>query len=191
LLPWWDVRQYLEDYTSRNATISQLLGGGIYVCCDFLINLVRRRSSRAARALIALYDRWQSLTGGVRYPRRWGTIPAGRKTPTRPIGLTAGDLVQVRSYEDILSTLDTNNRNRGMYFDAEEVPYCGKTLRVRSTVSKIIDEKTGKMLTLKDRNVILEGAICEARYSDRRMICPRAIYSIWRETWLKRADEEA
>jgi hypothetical protein len=64
---------------------------------------------------------------------------------------------------------------------------CGKTFRVRSTVTKIIDEKTGKMLTLKDRNVILEGAICQARYSDRRMMCPRAIYSIWRETWLTTA----
>ena len=99
--------------------------------------------------------------------------------------------MQVRTYREILSTLDVNNRNRGLYFDAEEVPYCGKKLRVRSCVTKIIDEKTGKMLALKDRNVILEGAICQARYSDRRMACPRAIYSIWRETWLERVDQSA
>jgi hypothetical protein len=183
-LPWWDFRQYLEDYTSGNASIAQLLSGGIYVCYDSLVTITRSYSTRAARALMSLYDRCQAVVGGVPYPRRWGSIPAGQKTPTRPLHVQAGDLVQVRSYEEILSTLDTNNRNRGMYFDAEEVPYCGKTFRVRSTVTKIIDEKTGKMLALKDRNVILEGVICQARYSDRRMLCPRAVYSIWRETWL-------
>jgi hypothetical protein len=190
-LPWWDFRQYAEDYTSGNASIRQLLSGAIYVSFDSFVNLVRRRSSRAAGALIYLYDRLQALVGGGPYPRRWGSIPAGQKTPTRPLQLKAGDLVQVRTYQEILSTLDTNNRNRGMYFDAEEVPYCGETLRVRSSVNKILDERTGKMLMLKDHNVILDGAICQARYSDRRMICPRAIFSIWRETWLTRADEDA
>lgn len=189
-LSWWDIRQYFEDYTSGNATIRQLLSGGMYVFCYSLIRLTRRYSSRGAGALTRLYDSYQAAVGGVPFPRRWGAIPAGQKTPSRPLHLQAGDLVQVRTYADILSTLDTNNRNRGMFFDAEEVPYCGKTLRVRSTVNKIIDEKTGRMLALKDHNVILEGAICQARYSDRRMICPRAIFSIWRETWLDRLDGE-
>jgi hypothetical protein len=190
-LAWWDFRQYLEDYTSGNTSLPQILSGAIYVCYYRLVRFVGRRSQRAARGLIRLYDRVQSVVGGTPYPRRWGTIAAGQKTPTRPLGLTAGDLVQVRSYDEILTTLDVHNRNRGLYFDAEEVPYCGKTFRVLSKVVNLIDEKTGKMLTLKDQNVILDGAICQARYSDRRMGCPRAIYSIWRETWLQPAPETA
>ena len=51
------------------------------------------------------------------------------------LNLKAGDLVRIRTHKEILDTLDTNNKNRGMYFDAEEVPYCGQTFRVRSTVS--------------------------------------------------------
>jgi len=35
---------------------------------------------------------------------------------------------------------------------------------------------------------ILEGVTCQARYSDRRMFCPRAIYPFWRESWLERAE---
>ena len=190
-LPWWDFRQYLEDYTSGNASIWQLLSGGIYVGYYGLVTRVARHSRRMSAVLMRLYDAAQAFAGGVPYPRRWGTVAPGEKTPSRPLGLKPGDLVQVRTYREILSTLDVNNRNRGLYFDAEEVPYCGKKLRVRSCVTKIIDEKTGKMLTLKDRNVILEGAICQARYSDRRMACPRAIYSIWRETWLERVDQSA
>jgi len=190
LLPWWDFRQYVEDYTSGNASLGQLLSGGLYVCSYSLVQWVARHSRRLSAGLIRVYDATQALFGGVHYPRRSGTVPSGAKTPSRPLNLKTGDLVQVRTYQDILSTLDANNKNRGMYFDAEEVPYCGKMFRVRSTVTKIIDEKTGKMLTLKDRNVILEGAICQAAYSDRRMFCPRAIYPIWRETWLTKVTEK-
>ena len=97
----------------------------------------------------------------------------------------------MKSYEDILATLDTNNKNRGMSFDAELVPYCGKIHRVRGRVEKFIDEKTGYIKTMKTPAVILEGAYCRARYSDHRMFCPRSIYSWWREVWLERVSEIA
>ena len=191
LLPWWDFRQYLEDCASGNASLWQLLSGGIYVCYHSLVNFVGRHSWRLSAGLMRVYDRLQGLVGGVPYPRRWGSVPPGQKTPSRPLHLKPGELVQVRTYQEILSTLDRQNRNRGLYFDAEEVPYCGNMYRVRSEIANFIDEKTGKMLTLKDHNVILEGVYCQARYSDRRMLCPRAIYSFWRETWLKRVEDTA
>ena len=43
----------------------------------------------------------QMLVGGVPYPRRWGTIPPGEKTPSRPLHLKPGELVQVRTYREI------------------------------------------------------------------------------------------
>src|SRR5262249_30842359 len=117
-----------------------------------------------------------------------GRIPIGAATPSRPLNLKPGDVVRVRPHDEILSTLDANNKNRGLYFDAEEVPYCGQIFRVRAAVTQLIDERTGKMIRLKDRNVILEDAYCQGRYSDRRMFCPRAIYPFWRETWLEPFD---
>jgi hypothetical protein len=93
----------------------------------------------------------------------------------------------VKSHLQILATLDASNKHRGMYFGAEEVPYCGNNFRVRSPVTKIINEHTGKMIALKGNNVVLDGAWCRARYSDRRMFCPRAVFPIWRELWLERA----
>jgi hypothetical protein len=189
-LPWWDVRQYLEDFFSGNNSSRELLGGAAYVACYEVMKRVEWRSGALSRRLIGAYDLVQALFGGVPYPRKRGTIPAGQKTPSRPLGLRPGDLVRVRTHLEILGTLDTNNKNRGMYFDAEEVPYCGKTFRVRSNVTKIINERTGKMLALKGENVILDGVYCKGWYSDRRMFCPRAIYPIWRETWLERAGDE-
>jgi len=190
-LPWWHYRQYVEDYTSGNAKLTDIFGGGVYVACHGFVDRVSRRSRRAARAFVQLYDRWQAAVGGVPYPRKNGTVPVGQKTPSRALDLAPGELVRVRTHLEILSTLDSNNKNRGMYFDAEEVPYCSKTFRVRSKVTKIIHEKTGKMIELKDQNVILDGVYCKGWYSDRRMFCPRAIYPIWRETWLERVEPEA
>jgi len=56
-------------------------------------------------------------------------------------------------------------------------------------VRKFVDEKTGKLVTLKNDSIILEGVVCQARYSNCRMFCPRGIYPWWREIWLERASE--
>ena len=36
-----------------------------------------------------------------------------------------------------------------MYFDAELVPYCGGVYRVKARVESFLDEKTGRMSTMK------------------------------------------
>lgn len=181
-LPWWNLRQYVEDYTSGNVGLLQILRGLIYAN---YYNL-SRAGLGLGRPLRWLYEHFQALWGGLPYPRKRGVIPAGQKTPPGVLNLQPGELVRVKPYEEILATLDTDNKNRGLYFDAEAVPYCGGTYRVLRRVGRIIDEKTGRLLKMKNESVILEGVWCEARYSDRRMFCPRAIYSYWREIWLER-----
>jgi hypothetical protein len=73
-----------------------------------------------------------------------------------------------------------------MAFDGELVPYCGRTMRVRTRVDKFIDERSGYLKRMKTPAVILEGAFCRARYSNHRMFCPRSIFAWWREVWLER-----
>jgi len=95
----------------------------------------------------------------------------------------------VKPYQEILATLDTRNSNRGLSFDAELVPYCGKIYRVKTRVDKFIDEKTGKMRHLRTPAVMLEGVTCKSRYCGQRMFCPRSIHSWWREIWLEKLSE--
>jgi hypothetical protein len=187
LLPWWNLRQYLEDITSGNVTVSRALRGMIYAN---YYNL-SRAGIGLGRPLRWLYDKFQSLWGGIPYPRKWGTIPAGQPTPTCSLNLQPGDFVRVKSYREILATLDRAGKNRGLSFDAELVPYCGGSYRVRTRVCRFINEKTGKMVELKNDTIILENVWCQARYSDCRMFCPRSIYSWWREVWLERITESA
>lgn len=179
----WDVRQYFEDYASGNVSLLAILSGFIYATYNNTMNL----GIGVGAIMRWFYDKFQALRGGIPYPRRWGTIPAGQPTPAGTLDLEPGELVKVKSYEEILKTVDTSNKNRGLYFDAEMVPFCGGTYRVRTRVNRILDEKTGKMMRMKNACIILEDVFCRACYSEKRYFCPRAIYSYWREIWLERA----
>jgi hypothetical protein len=181
-LAWWDVRQYAQDYSSRNVTLKELVAGLVYVLFYTAVRAARKIGVESV--FVRVYDRFQRLHGGVPFPRKRGRVGPGERTPTRRLEVEPGDQIRVKSYDGILDTLDGSNKNRGLYFDAEEVPYCGQTLRVRSRVSRIVDEKTGRLVTIGGNTLILEDTWCRARYSDRRMFCPRAIYSFWRDTWL-------
>jgi hypothetical protein len=81
--------------------------------------------------------------------------------------------------------------NRGMRWDAEMAPYCGGTYQVLKRVTKIINEKTGKMQEMKAPCIILDSVVCQARYSECRLFCPRSIYPYWREIWLERIASSA
>ena len=76
-----------------------------------------------------------------------------------------------------------------MSFDLEMTPYCEKPFTVRGRVTKLIDEQTGAMLRMKQPNIVLDGVVCNAEYSQCRLMCPRAIPPYWREIWLERADD--
>jgi hypothetical protein len=185
-LAWWDSRQYVEDYTSGNVPLGRLIAGFVYASYYYLSRPGRIRLRPLRRPFRWLYDRVTSVWGGVPFPRRSGAIPIGQLTPIITLDLQPGELVRVKSYEEILATLDKNSQNRGLFFDAEMVPYCDRTFRVRSRISRFVGERTGRIVTLKTPAVILENVWCQSRYSDRRMLCPRSIFSWWREVWLER-----
>jgi hypothetical protein len=185
-LHWWDIRQYVEDYTSGNEKLGRIVSGLIYG--GYYMLTYRRLIGGPTRWL---YDRFQALIGGVPYPRKVGKIPPDQPTPTCTLNLQPGELVRVKSHEEILATLDTTPKNRGLWFDAEQVPYCGGVYRVRARVERFLNERTGRVTLLKTPAVILEDVWCRSRYSDCRMFCPRSIYSWWREIWLERVVDGA
>ena len=181
-LKWWEFSQYVEDYRSGNVGLWRMICGGIY----FISYRLSRAGVGLGRPIRWFYDKFYPVWRGSPFPRKTGTIPEGQPTPVATLNLQPGELVQIKSHEDILKTLSTRSRNRGLYFDAEEVPYCGKTYRVLKRVDRIVNERTGKLQEMKTPCVILDGVICESRYSECRLLCPRSIYPYWREIWLER-----
>ena len=178
----FDVRQYVQDLASGNVTLGEWLRGLMYIGYDNLINL----GIGLGRPLRWFYDLFQRVRQGIPYPRHYGKISADMPTPGGQLDLREGELVRVKRYEEILATCNVRNQNRGLLFDAEMVPYCGKTYRVHKRVTKIVNEKDGKLLHMKNPCIILENVFCRAWYSSCRMFCPRQIYAYWREIWLER-----
>lgn len=105
--------------------------------------------------------------------------------PAEPQDIRAGDLVQVRSPAEIEATLDERGMNRGLSFDREMLPYCGRTFRVRDRVDRIIEDKTGRMIKIRKDSLILEGVVCSGERSAGCWFCPREIYPFWREAWVR------
>ena len=138
-----------------------------------------------------LYDRLQRLSAGHSLSEHsrhccHRTHPRQRAE----LNLRAGELVRVKAYEEILETITPGGMNKGLLFDKEMVPFCGKTFRVKARVTTFVDERTGRLATLKTPAVILEGVWCQSRYSNKKMFCPRALHSWWREVWLERVADE-
>src|SRR5258705_198295 len=82
-------------------------------------------------------------------------------------------------------------RQPGRPADGEMVPFCGGPYRVLQRVNRIIDEKTGRMMHMKNECIQLDGVTCQACYAKYRKFCPRSIFPYWREIWLRRADSDA
>jgi hypothetical protein len=172
----WDPRQYIRDLRSGNLS-SGLAGDSRW---NWALELLLGATLLLRALIIAIFNLAPTRLTGAKYPFIAGTQG---KTPTQTLDLKGGDLVQVRSKEEIMGTLDKYQRNRGMLFDGEMLPYCGGIYRVLRRVRRIIDERTGKMLDMKQPCIILEGVVCRSEF---HRFCPRAIYPYWRENWLKR-----
>ena len=81
--------------------------------------------------------------------------------PPSARGLDAGTLVQIRSRHEIARTLDADRKNRGLWFDPPSmVPHCGKIAPIKRRVERIIDERTGKLVDMKNDCYILDGIVC-------------------------------
>jgi hypothetical protein len=176
LLPWWEPNQYVQDVTSGNSTVGR-------VARALLVGLFNRFQQANARFL----PRFCLIRGCKRYPFIEGRDTNG-STPPGSLDLQPGEIVEIKSREEIFATLDEDDKTRGLRFDSEMLKYCGRRARVLRRIEKIIDEKTGRMLRIKRDTVILDGVICTGDY---HRSCPRAIYPYWREAWLKRVEDRA
>ena len=157
----WDCRHYLWDISSRHKSPGNL--------ARMFLHLIKQNITWLARGRTRL-----SLEPG----------PA-HKARTPGLNLRPGEMVEVLSKEEILATLDANEKNRGLKFFGVMLKYCGGRYRVLSRVDRLVDEITGRTVTGIPDTVMLEGALCDG-VSYRG--CPRACYWLWREAWLKRID---
>jgi hypothetical protein len=166
-LRWWTIGHYIEDLTSRNISPMLFLKT---VPITFAVELYSRITGHLRRAI-----------------RRFLPKPQQIPQTAAVLNLQPCDLVQVRSKQEILATLDANRKLRGLSFEREMFRYCGGTYRVSHRIKKAISEHTGKMLNFKNDCIVLEGVACRGLDGLARLFCQRAALFFWREAWLRRA----
>lgn len=182
-LAWWDPRQYLFDVLTRNWGPGRVLR----VLWLAALRHLQPRVPVGYRLMQAFHDRMHRALVG-RTPAVRGRIARGALTPTGRLDLRPGEWVRIKSQAEIEATLNENNKNRGLLFDAEMATFCGRVVRVRKRVSTIVDESSGKVLHMKEPCIALEGVVCGSEYTTCKLMCPRAITSYWREIWLERVE---
>ena len=162
-LPWWNAGQYLRDVLTGNVSLREFLSG------MFIGAFNKIQHSRSE-------SEFQSVSG------------MNAKTPRANLNLSPGDLVQIKSRSEIRQTLTRQGKNCGLSFRPAMVPYCGGQYRVLRRVAKIIRPDTGKMISLGENCVILDGVVCTGIM---KRFCPRKVYTYWRDIWLTKLPETA
>ena len=104
------------------------------------------------------------------------------------LNLCLGEIVEVRSKNEILATLDEKGTLEGLPFMPEMRKYCGKRYKVLKRVNKIILEFEGAGMRHMKNTVILKGVTCNGEaHNGCRKTCPL----FWKEAWLKRAQNDS
>lgn len=105
------------------------------------------------------------------------------------LNLAPGELVEVKSQQEILSTLrdtpDKPRAHKGLVWMMGQAKYCGKRYRVFKRVETIRIEVIGELRKMKN-TVLLEGVMCDGFefYG-----CDRSCFYFWHEAWLRRVND--
>jgi len=156
-LPWWEPRQYLWDLKYNRTSLVNWVQS-LFIAFYNKIAFILKRNS------------WKFVAG------------SGNAPTVEPLHLRPGDMVRVKSLNQIRETLDENGKHNNLLFAPTMTSFCGKELRVRDRVENIILEGSTRQRKVND-TVLLEDAICDGVC---HRLCPRQSFLFWRECWLER-----
>jgi hypothetical protein len=92
-----------------------------------------------------------------------------------------GDLVRIRSLEEISATLDANGCLDGLPFMPEMAKFCGSTGTVYRQVDKVYDYGGRKDLRRMKDAVLITGLRCDGAAHDG---CQARCYLLWKSAWI-------
>ena len=107
-------------------------------------------------------------------------------TPT-VLGLKVGELVEVRTAEEIRATLDENGELDELPFMPEMLAFCGRRLTVHKVAHKSCDNISQTGMRRMTDAVHLTESRCDGSAHGG---CENACSLYWKEQWLKRVDPD-
>lgn len=100
-------------------------------------------------------------------------------------GLRVGDLVEVRSAEEILATLDEKGELENLPFMPEMLAFCGQQLTVHKVAHKLCDTISRSGMRKMSNSVHLTGSRCDGSAHGG---CQTACSLYWKEQWLRKVE---
>lgn len=102
-----------------------------------------------------------------------------------PSIINEGDMVRIRTREEIIATLNERNKLEGCFFMQEMFNYCGNQYKVIRKVDSFFDEASTEMKKAR-KTYLLEGVHCSGKITGYVTKCDRYCYSFWKESWLEK-----
>lgn len=99
-----------------------------------------------------------------------------------PVGFRIGDVVEVKSKEEILATLDEKGELDSLPFMPEMLEFCGQQLEVSRRANKLCDTATQTGFHRMHGAVHLEGSRCDGSAHGG---CQAKCLLYWKEEWLR------
>ena len=151
---------------------------------SYLVWLIENLGWRAAlrHAFVKAFTPWSWLKERLLSSGGTSGLSAGEET----LDLWPGELVEVKSVDEVLATLDSHRRHKGLLWMTGMRKYCGTRCRVYRKVEKIMLESNGQLRNMKN-TVLLEGVMCDGVAFGG---CDRSCFHFWREVWLRRVPEQ-
>src|SRR6266851_10166608 len=103
--------------------------------------------------------------------------------------LCRGDLVEVKSPDEIVQTLDADGASDHLPFMPEMLEFCGRRFRVSRRALTICFSGPGSRRAFRPDDVVtLDGLRCSGDAHDG---CQKACMIFWREGWLRKVEPAA
>jgi hypothetical protein len=176
----YEPGQYVKDVSSGNISLLNFIR---YFSLAAINTVMDKALGANAASSVRRFFQW--LIGKA---PKFEAPSSGQIVDLPRLDLQPGELVRVRSADEIRATLDKDGKHRGLSFDDDMAQRAGGTFRVSKRVERVIDERTGKMLRIRKDCIILDGVSCMGNHCRNRLFCPRGALQFWREGWLERVD---
>jgi len=108
--------------------------------------------------------------------------------PRTDVVFRVGQVVEVRSAEEILATLDENGEFDSLPFMPEMQQYCGRRLTVGKVANKLCDTMTRSGMRRMDNAVHLTDVRCDGGGHGG---CEAACLIYWKNVWLRPVEDNA
>ncbi len=170
----------MENRTEQDSLNCQLIGlSRMYESLSSLQSIwqFRNRLKRFTKRRVSYVKNF------LRSRVRRQVVRPAKSTQNGSPTLQPGDLVRIKSEEQIRATLGLWNELRGCTVMEEMWDYCGSTQRVLKRVERFMDEREYKIKKARGL-VILQDVICKGTIDFGP--CDRTCFFFWREEWLER-----